>query len=67
MVTIVYGKGVSYSYKADGSVDVNQEATVYCLSSDTKPTTVPNSTPCYEMDTGDLYMFDVDNAVWLAQ
>ena len=37
------------------------------LSTDTKPTGVPNASSFYEMDTKALYLFDAQNGVWLAQ
>lgn len=39
--------------------------TVYCLSTDTKPTDVPNGSLCFEMDTSGIYMFDAENGSWL--
>lgn len=40
---------------------------IFGLSSDTKPTDVCNASLFYEMDTGDLYLFDEQNKVWLKQ
>lgn len=41
---------------------------VYCLSTDTKPIDgMTNTSTCYEMDTGTLYMFDEDGKRWLPQ
>ena len=47
------------------------------LSTDEKPTTyttpggmeerIPNGSTFYEMDTGKLYMWDVENSEWLLQ
>lgn len=47
------------------------------LSTDTKPTVhvtptgkeegIPNGSTFYEMDTGDLYMWDAENSQWLEQ
>lgn len=34
------------------------------LSTDSKPTTVPNGSTFLEMDTGDVYIFDADNTQW---
>lgn len=34
------------------------------LSTDEKPTTVPNGAIFIEIDTGTLYMFDEDNEEW---
>ncbi len=40
----------------------------YGKSSDTKPTAdVPNASFFYEMDTGDIYMFDEDSHLWIKQ
>lgn len=37
-------------------------------STDTKPVVhVPNGSLFYEMDTGDIYMFDADSNTWLEQ
>lgn len=35
------------------------------LSTDTKPTGVPNGSRFLEMDTGDVYMYDADSSAWL--
>lgn len=35
-----------------------------CLSSDTKPTNVPNGSILVEMDTKKIYIFDADNSQW---
>ena len=37
------------------------------LSSDEKPTDVPNTSSFYEMDTKTLFLFDAQNGVWLQQ
>lgn len=37
------------------------------LSTDPKPTDVPNTSVFYEMDTKALFMFDAENQVWLEQ
>ena len=52
-------------YHEDGSIDRKVE--VYCLSTDVKPTNVPNSTMCYEMDTKKAFMFDATSASWMEQ
>lgn len=39
----------------------------YGLSSDEKPLNVDNASLFYEMDTGKIFMFDEENAVWLEQ
>jgi hypothetical protein len=49
----------------------------YGLSTDTKPTVyetptgktegIPNSSTIYEMDTGDIYMWDAENSQWRKQ
>ena len=36
------------------------------LSTDTKPTTVQNGSTFIEMDTGNVYMFDLDGDQWVA-
>ena len=47
---------------ADGTEDNEME--LYCLSTDEKPTDVPNSVPIMEMDTGKVSIFDADNKKW---
>ena len=37
------------------------------LSSDPKPTGVPNTSSFYEMDTKKLYLYDAQNGAWLEQ
>ena len=41
----------------------------YGLSTDTKPTfeKIPNGSTFYEMDTGDIYMWDSENQTWRKQ
>ena len=51
--------------------------TFYGLSTDNKPTTVflivgknhalPNASIFYEMDTGDIYMWDAEGEIWRKQ
>lgn len=36
----------------------------FCLSTDTKPTDVPNGSFCVEMDTGKRYFFDAEFESW---
>lgn len=39
-----------------------------CKSTDEKPVDgVPNGSDLYEMDTGDVYMFDAETRSWLKQ
>lgn len=40
---------------------------VFCLSTDTKPDTVPNGSSCVEIDTGKVYLFDAENEHWYEQ
>lgn len=35
-----------------------------CLSTDTKPTGVPNGSRCLEMDTGKTFLYDEDGSTW---
>lgn len=35
------------------------------LSTDTKPEDVPNGSSFLEMDTGEVFMFDAKNKIWL--
>lgn len=39
-------------------------AELYGISTDTKPTDVPNASTFLEIDTSDLYMFDAENQQW---
>lgn len=40
----------------------------YGMSYDPKDTEdVPNASRFYEMDTGDVYMFDADSSTWILQ
>ena len=38
---------------------------VYCLSTDSKPTDMPNGSICVEMDTGKLYLYDEAGTQWV--
>ena len=38
---------------------------VRCLSTDVKPTGVPNGSTCIEIDTGTGYLFDGDSQDWI--
>lgn len=40
---------------------------LYGLSTDTKPTEVPNASVFYEMDTKAVFMFCAQNKRWLEQ
>ncbi len=42
-----------------------QPKEIYGLSTDTKPTDVPNGSVFVEMDTSTLYVFDKDATDWL--
>lgn len=48
----------------DGSVRIYKEGT--CLSTDTKPMNVDNGSKLIEMNTGSVYIFDLDNEQWRA-
>ena len=49
----------------------------YGLSTDTKPThiervignqySIPNGAAFYEINTGDIYMYDAENSTWIKQ
>lgn len=55
----------------------NSPITFFGLSTDTKPTNIefvkelihkiPNASIFYEMDTGNIYMWDADGEQWLQQ
>ena len=53
----------------DGAYNVTgtNDATVYCKSTDEKPTddTIINGYACMEIDTGDVYIFDGDTRTWV--
>lgn len=40
---------------------------VFCLSTDTKPDTVPNGSRCVEIDTGKESLYDAENDIWYEQ
>ena len=40
---------------------------IYGLSTDNKPTNVPNASIFYEMDSKVMYLFDGENQEWLEQ
>lgn len=51
MVTIVY--------------DRNGRPTVFCKSTDEKPLNMPNGTPCMEIDTWKVSIFDEEDKTYL--
>lgn len=52
-------------FRKDGATKDAQEVEYRGLSTDTKPTeNVANGTIFIEMDTGKLYMFDLENEEW---
>jgi hypothetical protein len=58
--------GETRAYCPDG--DIRKRRKFYGKSTDTKPTEgVRNVDTFYEMDTGDLYLFDEDSGSWLKQ
>ena len=65
MVTIQEDYNVSNTDVSTNSK--SPKTTVYCLSTDTKPTNVPNGSECIEMDTGAKYLYDADTSTWYAQ
>ena len=44
--------------------DYNKTYDLRGLSTDTKPTNVPNGSTFIEMNTGKGYLFDEDNSTW---
>ena len=42
-------------------------ADLFGLSTDHKPTDVPNASVFYEMDTKKVYMYDAEHSVWYEQ
>mgnify|MGYP001409747044 CR=1 FL=1 len=51
-----------------GGQQITRETEFRGLSTDIKPITdVPNGSIFYEMDTVDVYMFDIQNQKWLKQ
>ena len=40
---------------------------LYGLSTDAKPADASNATVFYEMDTGNVFMYDAQNKKWLQQ
>ena len=47
-----------------GYLEENQPHDLYGLSTDTKPTDVPNGSVFVEMDTSTIYVFDEENTTW---
>ena len=47
--------------------DINTSATMFCLSTDTKPTSdkVPNASLMIEMDTMKAFFWDAENKRWI--
>lgn len=39
---------------------------ISCLSTDDKPTGFATGSTCLEVDTGDVYLYDEENAEWIA-
>lgn len=45
---------------------VSESTTMFCLSTDTKPTVgVVNGSVIIEMDTSKIYFFDADGSQWI--
>lgn len=57
---------VTTNIKAEYDVTGTNDAQVYCLSTDTKPTGAPmkNGFKLIEMDTAKLYFYDEENELW---
>ena len=52
-------------YRKDSAVKENQELEYRGLSTDEKPTeNLENGTIFIEIDTGKMYMFDLENTQW---
>lgn len=47
-----------------GYLEEEQPHDLYGLSSDTKPTDVPNGSVFVEMDTTTIFVFDAENTYW---
>ena len=53
-------------YRENGAIGDKQEVELRGLSTDTKPTEdVENGTIFIEIDTGKIYMFDLENEQWV--
>ena len=65
MITkIITAKGGEFAVGADGRL--RPVETHFGLSTDTKPTEgVQNAERYFEMDSGDLYLYDADGKQWL--
>lgn len=48
----------------DGELTVNTALDLRGLSTDPKPTNVPNGSTVWEMDTGKIFAFDKENNLW---
>lgn len=64
MVTFDIIKIIGNRKNADGSYRTYVEGA--CLSTDNKPINVDNGSKLLEMDTGTLYIFDLDSVTWRA-
>lgn len=53
MVTHKTGDGITNEY--------------YGISTDQKPKSPPNASTFYEIDTGELYMYDAESKKWVKQ
>lgn len=52
-------------YRKEGAIKDKQEVELRGLSTDTKPDeNVENGTLFIEMDTGKIYMYDLENEEW---
>ena len=67
MITkVIAAKGGELAVEAGGRV--HPVATLYGLSADEKPTgTCKNADRFFEMDTGELYLYDEAGGEWLLQ
>ena len=59
MVSVMVNKMAINAYGAGGYYDIR------CLSTDDKPSEVPNGSSCIEIDTGKIYFFDADSKQWV--
>ena len=51
----------------DGEVTMHTGYDLRGMSTDTKPTDVPNGSTFWEMDTGKVYGFDAGGKIWYEQ
>ena len=65
MVTVYQNGPYTEETDADGNITVKALVTVYCLSTDSKPTNVANGSTCIEINTGKAFLFNEGGSAWV--